>query len=278
VTDDAIPDSTEFVRSRDPDRYLADLFAPAALRPRLFALHAFAIEVSDIRRKVSQPMLGEIRLKWWETAIRGEHGGNPLAVAVAETIRDFNLPLTAFDNLLRARIFDLYDDPMPTLNDLEGYAGDTESTLMQLGALVLAGGRDAGTAEVAGLAGVAVAVTRLLRALPRHAAEGQAFLPQDALDRHGGVPGGVMAPASAAAVGATAADLRALARRRLDEARAAFGSAHEVALPALLPAAMVPLYLDRMERPGFEPLREPVDVAPVRRQWTLWRAARNGRF
>ena len=55
--------------------------------------------------------------------------------------REFGLPLAAFDNLLEARIFDLYDDPMPTLNDLEGYAGETASALIQLGAMILAGGQ-----------------------------------------------------------------------------------------------------------------------------------------
>jgi phytoene synthase len=277
VSDDALQ-SAELVRQHDPDRYLADLFAPVAVRPHLFALHAFALEVADIRRKVSQPALGEIRLKWWETAIRGEHGGNPLAAAVAEAITRFNLPLAAFDNLLQARIFDLYDDPMPTLNDLEGYAGDTESAVMQLGAMILAGGRDPGTAELSGFAGVAVAVTRLLRALPRHAAEGQTFLPQDVLARHGGVAEGMTAPDSAAAVRATVGDLRALARRRLEEARAAFPVADGALLPAFLPAALVPLYLNRMERPGLDPLRDTVGVSPLRRQWTLWRAARAGRF
>ena len=277
MTEDALRQSTEIVRARDPDRYLADLFAPAEARPHLLVLHAFAIEVADIRRKVSQPMLGEMRLKWWESGLRGEHGGNPLAAALAETITRFGLPLAAFDNLLRARTFDLYDDPMPSLNDLEGYAGDTESALMQLGALILAGGRDAGSAEAAGFAGVAVALTGLLRALPWNAAEGQSFLPADLLDRYGGVPEGVTAPASLAVVQATVAELRQLARRRLEEARAAFGG-NALLLPAFLPAAMVPLYLDRMERSGFEPLRDTVDVSPLRRQWTLWRAARSERF
>ena len=46
--------------------------------------------------------------------------------------------MPAFDRLLDARVFDLYDDPMPSLNDLEGYAGDTESALIQLGAIILA--------------------------------------------------------------------------------------------------------------------------------------------
>jgi phytoene synthase len=269
VTDDALRHCTEVVRARDPDRYIAALFAPAPLRSHLLALDAFALEVADIRRKVSDPTLGEIRLRWWEAAIRGEHGGSPVAAAVAEAITRFDLPLVAFDNLLQARIFDLYDDPMPSLNDLEGYAGETESALMQLGAMVLAGGRDSGTAEVSGLAGVATALTALLRALPRNAGEGQSFLPADLLARHGGMPDGVSA---------TVADLRTRAAERLAEARAAWTGTDEALLPAFLPAAMVPLYLDRMARPGFDALGDPADVSPFRRQWTLWRAARVGRF
>ena len=42
-----------------------------------------------------------------------------------------------FDDYLEARIFDLYDDPMPTRADLEGYCGETASALIQLAAMVL---------------------------------------------------------------------------------------------------------------------------------------------
>ena len=269
---------SDIVRARDPDRYLSDLFAPADARPHLFALHAFAAEVAGIRGKVSEPALGEIRLKWWETALRGEHGGSPVAAALSGAITQFRLPLVAFDNLLQARVFDLYDDPMPSLNDLEGYAGDTESALMQLGAMILAGGKDPGTAELSGYAGVAVAITRVLTSLPRNAAAGQSFLPADLLAKHGASAAHVAARDSTPAVRYVLADLRALARERLAEARRAAATADPVLLAAFLPAAMVETYLDRMERPGFDPLRDTKDVPPLRRQWTLWRAARKGKF
>ena len=42
-----------------------------------------------------------------------------------------------FDDYLEARIFDLYDDPMPGRAELEGYCGETASALIQLAALVL---------------------------------------------------------------------------------------------------------------------------------------------
>ncbi len=275
---DALRQCSDIVRAGDPDRYLSDLFAPAEARPHLFALHAFALEVADIRRKVSNPTLGEMRLKWWEGAIRGDHGGSPVAAALATTIAAFGLPMLAFDNLLQARVFDLYDDAMPTVNDLEGYAGDTEAAVMQLGAMILAGGKDPGSAELSGYAGVAVAVTDMLRALPRTAATGQPFLPSDLLQKHGVSTGQVAARDATPAVRYVLADQRALARERLAEARRASSAVDPALLPAFLPAAMVDLYIDRMEKPGFDPLHTVADVSPLRRQWVLWRAARNGRI
>lgn len=267
---DTSSQSSDIVRAGDPDRYLADLFAPAEARPHLFALHAFAIEVAAIRSRVREPALGEIRLKWWEGALRGEHGGAPTAVELAETIKRFDLPLVAFDNLLQARIFDLYDDPMPTVNDLEGYAGDTEAALMQLSAMILAGGKDPGTSEISGFAGVALALTRLLRGYLRNAADSQAFLPSDLLNKHGATAGEV-----SPAMRGVLADLRVLALKRLAEARTAASAADPMLLPAFLPAAMVETHLGRSE--GF-PRGNTGEVSPLRRQWVLWRAARRGRF
>jgi phytoene synthase len=96
--------------------------------------------------------------------------------------------------------------------------------------------------------------------------------------KHGATVGQVAARESTPAVRYVRADLRALARARLGEARRVASSVDPALLPAFLPAAMVDTYLDRMERPGFDPLRELADVSPLRRQWTLWRAARKGRL
>jgi len=168
----------EALKGADRDRYIADLLAPEPFRKHLFALHAFNAEVARVRDVVSDPMLGEIRLQWWRDAIvNGAGGGHPVATALNATIARFGLPKDAFQRLIDARLFDLYDDPMPSLNDLEGYAGDTSSSLIQLAAIVLAGGQDPGTAEAAGHAGVAYALTGIMRALPIHARRGQLFLP-----------------------------------------------------------------------------------------------------
>jgi phytoene synthase len=46
------------------------------------------------------------------------------------------------------------------------------------------------------------------------------------------------------------------------------------ALAALLPAALVPGYLKAMERADYDPFRTRIEIAPWKKPWLLWRAAR----
>jgi len=62
------------VRSADKDRWLTALFVPEERRPLIHALYAFNAELARIRDQVSQPMLGEIRLQWWEDAVNAIYG------------------------------------------------------------------------------------------------------------------------------------------------------------------------------------------------------------
>lgn len=278
MTMDVTAHCAAIVRDGDRDRYLADLFAPETARRHLLALHAFDVEVATVRDKVSDPTLGEIRLEWWRQALRGEHGGHPVAATLAETIARLRLPIESFDNLLQARIFDLYDDPMPSLTDLEGYAGDTTSAMFQIGAMILADGADPGTADGAGFGGVAATVTRVLRALPADIGAGRCFLPADRLAAAGVSPAGLRQDEARPAIAQVAGELRRLAATRLAEAKQALAGCERGLLPAFLPLAIVEPTLDRMARPDFSPLRDVVEFSPLRRQWLLWRAARRGRL
>ena len=128
----------DLVRKLDHDRYLSTLFAPAPKRHHLLSLYAFNIEIARIREIVSEPALGEMRLQWWRDTIaalyEGNPGDHPVSQGLADAIKAGDLPQSAFQNLIDARVFDLYDDPMPTLNDLEGYLGETSSVLIILAA------------------------------------------------------------------------------------------------------------------------------------------------
>lgn len=272
---------TDMVHRLDRDRYLAALWAPERHRPHLMALHAFSAEIARIRDVVSDPLPGEVRARWWADMLDGRRGsegeGHPVAAALLDTIDRCHLPRDAFERLIEARIFDLYDDPMPTMADLEGYCGDTASSLIRLATLVLADGRDPGGAEAAGHAGVAYGLTGLLRAFPFHASRGQIFLPSDLFDAHGVARDDVLAGRSSPMLLAALAEVRARARSALVETRRLMPSIAPSCAPAFLPVCLVEPILDRMDRPGYDPFRTSVELPQWRRQVRLWRAARRAR-
>lgn len=265
------------VRSFDRDRYVADLYAPAERRGALFALHAFNAEVARVREAITTPMAGEVRLQWWNDALIGEARGdvaaNPVAAALLAAVETYRLPREALYALIDARIFDLYDDPMPTVADLEGYAGETSSALIRLGCLILGGPADRASADAAGHAGVAYAVTGLLRSFPIHARRGQCFVPLDLLKAHGAGREEAVSGTPTPGLLAALADLRRLARRHYDAGRAALAAVDPLTRPAFLPLALVPGDLARMER-THDPFREVPATPPLGRLWRLWRAAR----
>jgi 15-cis-phytoene synthase len=267
----------DHVRRLDKDRFLASQFAPEPARAHVLALYAFNLEVARVRELVSNPMPGEIRLQWWRDVLsgsgQGEVSDNPVAAALLETVRRFSLPVEALLNLIEARIFDLYDDPMPTLLDLEGYAGETASALIQLAAIVLEDGADPATHEIAGHAGVAYAITGLLRALPVHATRGQCFVPKDMLLRNGATPEDIAGARVTPGVLTTLADLREIARKHAGAVKAMSKSIPDQAVPAFLPMALVEPYLRRLSRSGLDPFREIVDIPGWQRPLILWWAA-----
>jgi phytoene synthase len=242
----------ELVAKADKDRYLSCLFAPQNARPHLFALYAYNVEIARIRETVSEPQIGLVRQQWWLDTIDGIYAGrtpdHPVAQALAHAIAKGELPKHALHNLIIAREFDLYDDPMPSLVDLEGYLGETSSSLIQMAALVL--GKSA--SEAAGLAGVAFGLAGVLRLQKAR------YLPHDMVESVG--------------EGETIKHLCAHSRKRLQEARALHGSIPTPAMPAFLPVSLTELYLSRIEAGGT------LDVSQFRRQITLWWAARSNRF
>src|SRR5712691_11586453 len=133
---DAFSYCENLVRAGDKDRYLASLFAPADRRRHLHALYAFNLEIARVRELAREPMAGEVRLQWWREAIAGarpgEAGAHPVAAALLDAMVRHELPATTLLDLIEARAFDLYDDPMPTLAAFEGYGRRTSSGLIEL--------------------------------------------------------------------------------------------------------------------------------------------------
>lgn len=273
---------SDLVKTHDKDRYLATLFAPADRRRHLFALYALNCEVAQVSSVVSDPNLGEIRLRWWADAVESVYAGqsfdHPVLRAYAFAVEYGKLPKQPVLDLIEARRFDLYSDPMPRLNDLEGYAGETASAVFQLAVLLLAGPSGSKAHNACGHAGVAWTLTRILRRLPELLARGQVFVPEEMLAERGLRVRDLYESKSNETVGLVLAVLRQSARRHLSEARVYDPDVSLEALPALLPLSVLDGYLRAMEKPGHDPLRQVCEVAQWRRQLALLRASWRKRY
>ncbi|MBX9828392.1 MAG: squalene/phytoene synthase family protein [Xanthobacteraceae bacterium] len=274
---DAFDHCEALLREGDKDRFLATLFAPPKYRRALFALYAFNLEVARTRELAREPMPGEIRLQWWREVLsgigRGDVDAHPVAAAIRDVVVRYRLPPKALADLIDARTFDLYDEPMPDVAYLDRYAVHTSAVLIDLAARILRDGRDPDIAALAGHAGIAYAISGLLRALPLHASRGQIYLPADLMQRYAAQAADVLAGKATTEIRAVLAELRLRARQHLSAIRPLLAAAPAEVLPALLPAALVRPALDRMERRGYAPFA-PAELPQWRRQWALWRAAR----
>jgi len=268
------------VRAADPNRYLSALYAPEDKRDALLSLYAFNAEIAGVRDRIREALPGEVRLQWWRDVIAAEGddagAGHPLAEALRRTIAAYDLPKQAFDNTIEARIFDLYDDPMPSRTDLEGYCGETASALIQLAALVLDADAAPRFADLAGHAGCAQAITGLLQLLPLHRARGQCYVPVDLLAAAGTTPQEFLAGDGGAHAGHVLAAMIALARDHLASFERGAGALPGTLRPAFLPLALTRVALAQIERAGRAALRQSPRMPLWRRHWLLFRRAARG--
>ena len=267
------------VRTEDRDRYLSALFAPAEKRKHLFALYAFNVEIARIPELVREPMMGEVRLQWWRDALDGHAAGdvarNPVANALLDAVKRSNLSRGLLYELIDAKVFDLYGEPMESLGRLETYLDSTSGSLMRLTAEILAGQETPEINAVAAQAGRASAITSLLRSFGPHASRGRIFLPPlDVLTRHGSSTEEALSGQAGENLHAALREMRDIARFHLAEARSMSASLPKPVAAALLPAELAPEYLDRMEKPGYDPFRTRIEIPPWKKPWLLWRAAR----
>lgn len=270
------------VRAFDKDRYLATLLAPATAREHLFSLYAFNIEISKIRENVSEALLGEMRLTWWREAIdaiyKGDVGDHPVVEALECVIVECSLPQSLFLELLNARQFDLYDEPMKTVAQFDAYAGATSSVLFQLASFIVAGAKAAQAADASGHAGVAYALQGLIRATPVHAGRGQLYLPVEVLEHSGARMEDYFSRTMTPELGSAFRELHDIAHYHLAKAQKHLSKLPPQVMPAFLPASLIKISLKKIAKNGYDPFTRPLEASQFVRQWTLWRAARKGRL
>ncbi|WP_062116344.1 phytoene/squalene synthase family protein [Aureimonas sp. AU40] len=264
----AYAECERIVRDGDADRAVSVGFAPPERQKHLFALYAFHIETLRVRDLVSQPLPGEIRLQWWRDRLTSADDieeaaqGSPVALALISTVRAFDLPVDAFDRYLEARLFDLYNDPMPSRTEFEAYAGETFSALMMLAAMVLDRASAPSVATAAGHVGVGETAVWTLRHEAQHRHRNQIYVPGDMLSAVGTTPAEWLAGEDKARLVREA--MRALAREHTTDVSTRWAEIPRSLRPVFLPALLAASTLGNETEP----------VGPFKRLWTYWRLMR----
>lgn len=253
----------EALQRADRDRYLCALAAPAALRPDLVTLYAFNAELAGIADKVSETMLGLIRLQWWRDALADIAAGRPhrhhLVQDLADAVKRHNLSIALLNGLIDARGRDVEAEQPADFAELEAYAAGTAGTLCELALECCVSGpteaqrgaaRSAGTAY--GLIGIARATPYLTHhrriMLPKHEMEAAGLSADRLLEFK---PGPAIQPV-VQGIADHAAGLLAAARKHRLPRRA---------MAALFPGRLAAAQLERLRRHRYDPFA-PASSAP----------------
>lgn len=259
----------DYLKTNDADRYYASLVLPEGVRVPAQALFAFSNEIASVRARVTAPAPGEIRLQWWRDVLEGTAYGevnqSPVAEALLGAIATFNLPTAPLVDLVEARRFDLYDDPMPDVPTFEGYAGATVSCLYQLIAMVENQGAPVEAADAAGHLGVAHALVGHLRAFGYNASRSQIFLPFSVLSANGVREADIFSGTSSDGLLAALAQFCEMARTHLELANSAIANLSRPLKPAFAMAGLVDKWLAGLEKGHQNPFAAPTDLADWRK-------------
>lgn len=143
------------VRAADPDRWLSSRFvADEGRRADLIALYAFEAELMVIPTRVTQPLLAEMRYRWWADQMDGVFSnapriGHPVLEALTGVVDRHGLDRAPLEALIEAHIGRVHGEA----HDLDAfYVGPMQAAVRVLAGpghetAVVAAGRMRGLAQ-----------------------------------------------------------------------------------------------------------------------------------
>lgn len=273
-------------RQLDRDRFLCCLFAPAERREALFALLAFNQEIAKTRDVVSESLLGEVRLQWWDDAIEAIYTdgpdlarlrANPVVDALTVAIQQWRPSRGSFEQLIDGRRHDLREDTFADSNELIAYSEATSASLGFLMAEIVGEPERLDTVEATVRnVGIAWALLGQIRAIPYRIETGRFGLPLTALRDAGIEPEMPVAEIRGKRLADAIQPTAALARSHLEAARRHKGTVPKAYLPVLLPGRLADDYLERLRNAGYDVFNPKVEQGRLRRQIALYVSAVRG--
>ncbi len=115
---------------------IASFLLPAKLRPHFFSIYAYCRWADDLGDEIRENETSLALLDWWENELRalyaGQNSGHPVFMALRETIEEFEIPESVFQDLLIAFRQDRTIREYETRPDLLAYCQNSANPVGKL--------------------------------------------------------------------------------------------------------------------------------------------------
>jgi squalene synthase HpnC len=174
-------------RSHYENFSVATFFLPKHLRRHFFNVYAYCRISDDLGDEVGDPAASLQLLDQWQSELDACYDGaprHPVFVALAETVRKFDIPKHEFSDLLTAFRQDQTVTRYPTFNDLLGYCHNSANPVGHL-VLYLCGYRDPERQQLSDYTCTALQLANFWQDVSVDYAKGRVYLPLEDLRRFG---------------------------------------------------------------------------------------------
>ena len=162
---------------------VASWFLPRRLRQHFFNVYAYCRISDDLGDEVGDTLASLALLNQWELELDACYEGapkHPVFIALAETVREFDLPKHEFSDLLRAFRQDQTVTRFETFNDLLAYCHFSANPVGHL-VLYLCGYRDPERQQLSDFTCTALQLANFWQDVSTDYAKGRLYLPLDDL-------------------------------------------------------------------------------------------------
>jgi len=180
--------SSEIAKNSKSSFYYAFNLLPQEKRDAMNTVYAFCRETDDIIDEGTEP--DEVRfekLRKWHVELERSFRGDsayPLLNSLSKTIKQFNIPIEPFFELLKGMEMDLQNKRYVKFDDLKLYCYRVASTV-GLMCIEIFGYKHKTAKDFAINLGIALQLTNILRDIKKDSQKGRIYLPQEDLDKFG---------------------------------------------------------------------------------------------
>ncbi|XP_051016132.1 NADH dehydrogenase (ubiquinone) complex I, assembly factor 6 isoform X2 [Acomys russatus] len=208
-----------------------------------------------VKDSVSEKTIGLMRMQFWRKAVEDMYRDNPphqpVATELWKAVKRHNLTKRWLMRIIDEREKNLDDKAYRSIQELENYAENTQSSLLYLTLEVL-GVKDLHADHAASHIGKAQGIVTCLRATPYHSSRRKVFLPMDVCVQHGVSQEDFLRRNQDKNMRDVVYDIASQAHLHLKHARSFHGSIPSEAFPAFLQTVSLEDYLKKIQRVDFD--------------------------